>query len=276
MSFGLLFLMSVIAGLVGAMTGMGGGLVLVPALTFFRIDIKQAIAISNLATIAVAISATVGYIRRHMPNLNVSTFLQIFAVLGAWLGALITVFLGQRTIFFFYGIFLLFSCRVLWPKRKENIKIVPQQKPAASPSRWEGSYYDYAEKRTVHYRAERTHLAGLLMFGAGVVSGALSIGTTVFTILIHEGVMKLPTKVALSTSQLVIAVMALISTNVYLEKGLINAGLVVPTLLGVPFGAWIGSKLFINIRNQAARFILLIGIVLLGIQMILRGVWVTR
>jgi len=277
MPFGLLFMVSVIAGLVGAMTGIGGGLVLVPVLTFFSgIDIKQAIAVSNLATIVVAISATVGYIRRHMPNLNVSAFLQIFAILGAWLGALITVSLGKRPIFFFYGIFLLFSCSVLWPKRKKSVTIVPQQKRASSPSRWQGSYYDYAEKKTIHYRAERPRLAGLLMFGAGFISGALSIGTTVFTILVHEGIMGLPTKVSLPTSQLIIAVMALISTNVYLERGLINAALVAPVILGVPFGAFVGSKLFISIKNRAARFILLIGVVLLGIQMILRGVWVTR
>ena len=276
MSFGPLFIVSVISGLVGAMTGMGGGLLLVPVLTFFQIDIKQAIAIANLSTIAVAISATVVTLRRHMPNLNVSSFLQMFAVAGAWIGALITVSLGRRPIFFLYGIFLLFSCLVLWRDGKRNKTVPARQDPVSQRLRLEGSYYDYAEKRTIHYQARHVSLAGFLMFGAALISGAFSIGTAVFTILIHEAVMELPTKVSLSTSQLVIAVMALISTNVYLEKGLINAELVAPVLLGVSLGALIGSKLFINIKNQVARVILLSGMIFLGIQMILRGIGVAR
>lgn len=276
MSFGLLFIVSVVAGLVGAMTGIGGGLVLVPALTSFNIDIKQAIAVANLSAIAVSISATTAYARRHMPNLNVGSFLQIFAVVGAWLGALTTVALAGRPIFFLYGAFLLFSSFFLWRSRKERHDSPNRQDPLSRRLRLKGSYYDYAEKRTIHYQAQRAPLAGFLMFGAGSISAALGIGTNVFTILIHEAVMGLPTKVSLATSQLVIATMALIGTNVYLGKGFINAALVAPAILGVPLGAFIGSKLFINIKNRAARAILVGGIVTLAIRMVLRGIGITR
>ncbi len=271
MPFGLLFLVSVAAGWLGSLTGMGGGILLIPVLTFFGIDIKQAIAISNISIIAVSISAAVDYLRRHMPNLNASAFLEVFAVLGAGIGALITVALRREPLFFLCGGILLFSWIALWRQGVGGWKPVVQQDRF---SRWlglEGSYYDYAEGRTIVYQGTHASLAGLLMFGAGMISGLLGMGASALTVLINEGVMGLPTKVSLTTSNLIIGVMALVGTNVYLETGLINSVLVAPVILGVPLGAFLGSKLLTHMRNQVARVILLGVLIVFGIEMIVQG-----
>lgn len=271
MSFEWLFFLAVVAGGIGSVSGMGGGVLLIPALTFFGVDIKQAIAIGNLSAITVSTSAASGYVRRHMPNFNTSAFLEAFAVIGALVGAALAVLSNRRLLFFLWGGTLLVSWVVLWRQRRNEPKSILQQD---APSRWlqlEGSYYDYAEGRTVAYQGNRAYLAGSLTMGAGLTTGLLGIGGSAFVVLINEGIIGLPTKVSLTTSNLIIGVMALAGTNIYLEAGLINPQLAAPIILGVPLGALIGSELLVHLKNRSARLIFLAVLSVLGIQMIAHG-----
>src|SRR3989442_8457518 len=109
MSFPLLLLVSLIAGLVGAMTGMGGGVVLVPALTFFGLDIKRAIAVSIVSVIATSSGSAAAYVRDRMTNLRVGMFLEMFTMLGALVGASITLSAGHAALFLAFGAVLLAS-----------------------------------------------------------------------------------------------------------------------------------------------------------------------
>ena len=271
MSFVPLFFVSIIAGLMGSISGMGGGVVLIPVLTAFGIDIKRAIAISILSVIVVSNSAAPSYVRRHIPNLRVTAFLEVFAVLGSLFGAYLTLVSRRRFLFFLCGGILLVSWLRLWRKRDV------QYEPAVSQdalSRWlglEGSYYDEAEKQTKSYQVNGTYLAAPLMFGAGVISGLLGIGGSAMTVLIQDAVMKLPVKVSLTTSNLIIGVMALSGAGVYLEAGLVDPKLVVPMILGVSIGAYTGSKLLVRLSNPVVRVLFLLVFVLLGIEMILHG-----
>ncbi|MBI3615366.1 MAG: sulfite exporter TauE/SafE family protein [Candidatus Omnitrophica bacterium] len=271
MSFEWLFLVSVISGFIGAMSGVGGGVVLIPVMTLSGIDIKQAIAVSSISILAVSCSAAPSYVRRHMPSLNTSAFLEVFAVVGAFIGALINLVSGRRLLFFLCGGILFLSSVLLWKRQdEEGARLTGQEKF----SRWlelEGSYYDDAESRTIAYRGNHAFLAGALMFGTGLTTGLLGIGGSALTVLILEEVMGLPTKVSLTTSNLIIGVMALAGANVYLEVGLLNLQWVVPVILGVPLGAFVGSKLLVQLRNQIARLVLISVLIIWGIEIILHG-----
>ena len=144
MSFPLLLLVSLIAGLVGAMTGMGGGVVLIPALTFFGMDIKRAIAISIVSVIATSSGSASAYVRDHITNLKVGMFLEMFTMLGALAGAGITVAASERPLYLLFGVVLLASWAALWAERGTPWKPVTHQDDL---SRWlelEGSYDDRA------------------------------------------------------------------------------------------------------------------------------------
>ena len=272
MSFGILILVSVVAGLVGAMSGMSGGVVLIPVLTSFGVDIKQAIAISILSMIAVSNGAAFTYVRRHLPNLKVTAFMEAFAVVGALFGASFTIAAGTRPLFFLCGSLLIVSGIATWKRPR------PGWKPAVGPENFSqplglrGSYYDDAEQRTIPYEVKRFPLACSLMLAAGTVSGLLGIGGSAVTVLIHNQTMQLPPKVSVTMSNLIIGVMALAGASVYLEAGLIDLSLAVPVLLAVPLGAWIGSKWFVQLNNWIIRIIIFSVVAMLGVQMIVHGI----
>ena len=272
MSSGLLFFISVVAGLVGALSGMGGGVVLIPVLTGCGIDIKRAIPVSVISMIVISNSAASSYVRRHLPNLKVSAFLEIFAVAGSLVGASITLISGRRLLFFLCGGIILSSWIMLWRQRKEIWTPDAAQDSFSHALLLEGSYYDYGEKKTIAYRGRRAYLGGPLMFGAGIISGLLGIGGSSLTVLIHDVVMGLPPKVSLTTSNLIIGVMALAGTSIYLEGGLIDPKLVIPVILGAPLGAWVGSKLLVGFTNRVAHLIFLSILIVLGVEMIIHGI----
>ena len=271
MSFGFLFIVSVLAGVVGALSGMGGGVVLVPALTFLSIDIKQAIAIGNLSAVAVSTAAASGYVRRHMPSLKTSSFLEVFAVVGALAGALIAVASEQRFLFLLYGATLLVFSGMQWMQRKGEWKPAAEQDAISKDLGLEGSYYDYSEGRTIAYKGSRATLAGGLMSVAGVTSGLLGIGGSALAVLVGDLVIGLPPKVSLTTSNLIVGVMALASANVYLEAGLINPNLVAPVILGTTLGALMGARLLVRLPNPVVRAGFLTVFILLGIEMLFHG-----
>ena len=272
MSEGLLFFVSIVAGLIGALSGMGGGVILIPVLTACGVDIKRAIPLSVISMIVISNSAASGYVRRHLPNLKVSAFLELFAILGSVAGASIAVVANRRPLFFLSGGILLSSCMILWKQRREMWKVTPDQDAFSHQLGFEGSYYDYGEKKTIAYRGHHAYLGGPLIFGAGVLSGLLGMGGSALTVLIQDMVMGLPPKVSLTTSNLIIGVMALAGASVYLEAGLIEPRLLVPVILGAPVGALIGSKLLVDFTNRFARLVFLSVLMLLGLEMILHGI----
>jgi len=272
MSFPLLLLVSLIAGLVGAMTGMGGGVVLIPALTFFGMDIKRAIAISIVSVIATSSGSASAYVRDHITNLKVGMFLEMFTILGALAGAGITVSASEQPLYLLFGIVLLASWAALWAERGTPWKPVTHQDDL---SRWlelEGSYDDRATGEHVEYRATRAYAGGPLMFGAGMVAGLLGIGAGALKVVIHDLVMGLPPKVSTTTSNLIIGVTALAGTSVYLATGLIDPGLAAPVILGVTAGAFLGTRVLVRLTNETVRRVFLGVLIVLAAEMIVRGI----
>lgn len=270
--FVLLLVISVAAGFVGAMSGMGGGVVLIPTLTLVGMDIKHAIAISIVSVIATSSGSASAYVRDHITNLKVGMFLEMFTILGAISGAAITVVSSRRPLFLLFGLVLLGTWVALFFQRHEHWT------PAARVdrfSRWlelSGTYYDRAQRQTITYEGARAWAGGPLMFLAGVIAGLLGVGAGALKVLIHDLVMGLPPKVSTTTSNLIIGVTALAGTSVYLAAGLINPGLAAPVILGVGAGAFLGTKLLVRLSNLAVRRIFLVVLLVLGAEMLIRGI----
>ena len=273
MSFHVLFLVSIVAGFIGAMSGMGGGVILIPVLTLLGMDIKYAIAVSIVSVIATSSGSASAYVRDRITNLKVGMFLEMFTIVGALAGAAITLVSGRRSLFILFGIVLLSSWVALFRQRKEGWRQAARQDIF---SRWlelQGSYYDRSVGETIVYHGVRAYLGGPLMFGAGVIAGLLGIGAGALKVLIHDLVMGLPPKVSTTTSNLIIGVTALAGTSVYLAAGMIDPGLTAPVILGVVFGAFMGTRLLVRLTNQTVRHIFLGVLLVLGAEMLLRGIW---
>ncbi len=273
MWFGLLVLASVAAGLIGAVSGMGGGVILIPVLTIAGVDIKQAIGISLISVVALSCGTAVNYVRGHLANLKVSAFLEVFAVIGALAGASITVVVSRRPLFLLCGFILLASWVILWKDWDRAWQSVRSPEEGSRRLILEGSYYDHVERRTVHYRGRRPLIGGALMVVAGLISGLLGIGASAFTVLIHDAVLGLPPKVSAATSNLIIGVMALAGASLYLEAGLIDSKLLAPVILGVLLGALLGSRLLTHLTNRVVLRILFSILPVLGVEMFIHGLW---
>jgi len=254
------------------MTGMGGGVILIPALTLLGMDIKHAIALSILSIIATSSGSASAYVRDHITNLKVGMFLEMFTIVGALAGARITLTSSPRPLFIAFGVVLLGSWAALLLLGHQSWESAASQD---SFSRWlelEGSYSDKALGKTIEYRGRRAYLGAPLMFGAGVIAGLLGIGAGALKVIIHDLVMGLPPKVSTTTSNLIIGVTALAGTSVYLASGLINPGLAGPVFLGVAVGALLGTRLLVRMTNQSVRRFFLFVLIVLAVEMIVRGI----
>ena len=269
--FYLLFPVAILAGFVGAMSGMGGGIILIPALTLLGVDIKQAIAISILSVIATSSGSASAYVRDHITNLKIGMFLEMFTILGALAGAAITLAISPRPLYIAFGIVLLGSWIALLAVGHETWREGDQD----SVSRWlelEGSYFDQAQGAVIRYRARRAYLGAPMMFGAGIIAGLLGIGAGAVKVLIQDLIMGLPPKVSTTTSNLIIGVTALAGTSVYLAHGLIDPGLAAPVVIGVVAGAFIGTRVLVRISNRSVRQFFLIILIALAVEMLFRGI----
>jgi uncharacterized membrane protein YfcA len=212
-------------------------------------------------------------VRDRITNLKVGMFLEMFTIVGALAGAAITLVSGRRILFILFGIVLLSSWFVLFRQKNEDWRQASHQDIF---SRWlelEGSYYDRSVRQTIVYQGVRAYLGGPLMLGAGLIAGLLGIGAGALKVLIHDLAMGLPPKVSTTTSNLIIGVTALAGTSVYLAAGMIDPGLAGPVILGVVSGAFMGTRLLVRLTNQAVRRIFLGVLLVLGVEMILRGIW---
>ena len=270
-SFQLLFFVSVLGGFVGAMAGMGGGLVVIPVLTLLGVDVKHAIAISILSVIATSSGSASAYIRDHITNLKVGMFLEMFTIVGALVGAKITLAISPKPLYIVFGLMLLGSWVVLLLSRHMMWHTGAQDRF----TRWlelEGSYPDKVLGKTVHYKARRAYFGAPLMFGAGLIAGLLGIGAGALKVLIHDLVMGLPPKVSTTTSNMIIGVTALAGASVYLAAGFISPQLAAPVILGIATGAFLGTRVMVRISNQAVRRFFLFVLLILAIEMMIRGI----
>jgi uncharacterized membrane protein YfcA len=246
--------------------------VLIPVLTLSGVDIRHAIALSIVSVIATSSGSASAYVRDHITNLKLGMFLEIFTMTGAIVGASLTIRIAPRFLFFLLSAVLMSSAAVLWFKRGEEWSPVRCQDRFSNWLELEGRYPERSTGHWIEYRATRAWLGGPLMFGAGMVAGLLGIGAGALKVLIHDLVMGLPPKVSTTTSNLIIGVTALAGTSVYLSQGLIEPGPVAVVVLGVLGGAFVGTRVLVRLPNRAVRRIFLVLLVVLSIEVIVRGI----
>ena len=275
--FLLIFGGAVLAGIIGALVGLGGGVLIVPLLTLaFGLPIHYAIGVSIVAVIATSSGAAAAYVRDHLTNLRVGLFLEIATTIGAITGAFLAGFLAPSLLFVIFGIVLLISVVPIIFKLGEELPKGIKNDRWAMWLHLSSTYPDQHLGRVVVYQVTRTPLGLAMMYVAGVVSGLLGIGSGTFKVLAMDTVMRLPMKVSTTTSNFMIGVTAAASAGIYFSRGDIPPLIAAPVALGVMLGALVGARLLTHLSNRALRWIFLPVLVAIAAQMVLRGFGVTE
>ncbi|MBN9284810.1 MULTISPECIES: sulfite exporter TauE/SafE family protein [unclassified Flavobacterium] len=257
-----------LAGLLGSLTGLGGGVVVIPLLTLgFGVDIRYAIGAALLASIATSSGSASAYVKEGITNIRLGMFLEIATTIGAVIGALIAVYTPTNTIAILFGIVLIFSA-VMTLRKKNQVALT------------EGSRLSYVLKLNstyptsqgeVAYKLKNVGAGFSIMTVAGVLSGLLGIGSGALKVLAMDTTMRIPFKVSTTTSNFMIGVTAAASAVVYLQRGYIDPGIAFPVIIGVLGGAFTGSKLLTRMDPKVLRIIFCIAITFVAIEMIYNG-----
>jgi uncharacterized protein len=265
----LVFGTSVLAGALGALTGLGGGVVIVPALVLlFKVDIRYAIGASLVSVIATSSGAAAAYVREGFSNVRIGMFLEVATTLGALLGAYLTAKVATRWIAIIFGLALLYSAYSSY-RQKGDQASTAKPDALAEKLHFRGTYPALSGEE--QYSAQRVPLGFGIMFGAGTLSGLLGIGSGAVKVLAMDQAMKLPFKVSTTTSNFMIGVTAAASAGIYLARGYIDPGLAMPVMLGVLGGSMIGSRLLVKARAETLKLVFGVVIVALGAEMIFNG-----
>ena len=257
------------AGFLGALTGLGGGVVLVPLLALvFGVDIHYAMGASLVSVIATSSGAAAAYVREGYSNIRIGMFLEIATTIGAIVGAIIAGHVSTRTIAIIFGLVLLYSAFLSSRKKADHPYNGPPGK-LAQMLRLNGDY----PTALGHEKYNVTHVpAGFtLMFGAGTLSGLLGIGSGAVKVLAMDQAMRIPFKVSTTTSNFMIGVTAAASAGVYLARGYIDPAIAMPVMLGVLAGSWVGARVLMKTNTRILRYVFAAVIVFLGAQMIYSG-----
>ena len=265
----LLWLGSFAAGIIGALTGLGGGVVIVPLLTLgFGVDIKYAIGASLVSVIATSSGAAAAFVREGFTNVRIAMFLEIATTFGALIGTALAVYLNANVIAVVFGATLLYSA---YGALQRHPPIGPGDRPDPLASRLclDGSFPEGGQHRPYYVR--HVPYGFLLMGVAGALSGLLGIGSGAMKVLAMDRVMKIPYKVSSTTSNFMIGVTAAAGAGVYLRRGYLDPGLAMPVMLGVFVGALLGARILVKAPARHLRVVFAIVILALGVEMIRSG-----
>ncbi len=263
------------AGLLGALTGLGGGVVLVPLLTLgFHVDIRYAIGASLISVIATSSGAAAAYVREGFSSVRIGMFLEIATTIGAIFGAFLATRIPTRALAIIFGVVLLYSAWLSWRQSRHPDGECVEGSPWSDRLRLSGSYPDGAGKEC-NYKVDRISAGFAAMFGAGTLSGLLGIGSGAVKVLAMDKIMRIPFKVSTTTSNFMIGVTAAASAGIYLHRGYVDPGLAFPVMLGVLAGSLLGARLLVRARVSLLRSIFTLVILALGVEMILNG-WMGR
>jgi uncharacterized membrane protein YfcA len=267
-----IFVISICAGLIGALAGVGGGILIIPALTIlFGVDIHLAAGASIVSVIATSSGAAAAYVRDRMTDIRVGMFLELATTSGAVMGALLMAVAAPGFLCVLLGVVLLVSAAGQVVRLGEETP--PERPPSriAAALRLTSSYPDRRLGREVGYTARRVPLGFALMWLAGLISGLLGIGSGVLKVLAMDIAMRLPMKVSSATSNFMIGVTAAASAGIYLGRGDVDPRLAAPVALGVLAGALVGTRLLNRVSNRSVRLVFLPVLAAVGLETIGRG-----
>lgn len=262
----LLLFFSFLAGLVGALTGLGGGIIVIPVLVLlFNINIHYAMGASLISVIATSSGATAAYLREGYTNIRVGMYLETAAVLGAIIGAVLIGFVSKEFLAITFSL-ALFSSAYLTMRKHDDVSQEPTSHPWSKALRLDSTYP--VNKVMQPYHVQHPPIGLLIMGVAGVISGLLGIGSGALKVLSMDQALRLPYKVATTTSNFMIGITAATSAGVYFANGYINPTITFPVMIGVIAGSFVGARILPRIKIKSLRLIFSIAICLIGIQML--------
>lgn len=258
------------AGLLGSLTGLGGGVVIIPLLTLLlNVDIHYAIGASLVSVIATSSGSAAAYVKEGITNIRLGMFLEIATTCGALAGAMLAIYIPTHYIAILFGVILIFSAIMSLRKKAEMVVLQPSY--LSEKLKLNGSYPD-GEGNQVKYGVTRVGGGFFMMLFAGVISGLLGIGSGALKVIAMDTIMKIPFKVSTTTSNFMIGVTAAASAVVYLQRGYIDPGISMPVVIGVLLGALTGSKILVHTKSSGwLRWVFAIVVTFLAVQMIYNG-----
>ena len=273
-------IIAVLAGFLGSLVGLGGGIIITPALTIlFGIDIKYAIGASIVAVIATSSGSAIAFVKDHVSNMRVGMLLEIFTTAGGVVGALMAGIFSSKLLYIFFSLILLNSFYGMLKKtglinkgKREEDKV--ENDKYADKYKLNSTYYDKATGKTVKYNVTNVPHGSLVMFGAGFASGLLGIGSGAFKVVALDSYMKLPIKVSTATSNFMMGVTATASALIYFFNGTINPAIAAPIALGTLIGSRTGAKVMQRLDAKYIRYIFLPILLFTIVNMFLKGVGV--
>lgn len=257
------------AGLVGSLTGLGGGVIIIPLLTLvLGVDIHYAIGASIISVIATSSGSAAAYVKEGITNIRIGMFLEVATTISAIIGAVITVYINPSYIAVIFGIILLFSAAMMVRKKVDRSNNDTSGKLAVF-FKLNGTYP--TEEGLKNYAVHNVIGGFLMMFVAGIVSGLLGIGSGALKVIAMDNIMRIPFKVSTTTSNFMMGVTAAASAVVYFHRGQIDPGIAMPVTIGVLLGATTGSKILVRTQTDKLKIVFAIVVAFLALQMIYNG-----
>lgn len=263
-----LFLVAIGAGFLGALLGLGGGIIIVPILTLvYGIDIRYAIAASLISIVATSSGAAASFLKDHLTNLRLGVLLEVGTVCGAMVGFLISSFISTKYLFLLFSFFLIYASYNMLRVRYEHL--TTEGHPWAEKLKLNGVYNERGVLKS--YYVQNVPLGLLYMGFAGVLSALLGIGSGIFKVMAMDGAMKLPIKISSATSNFMIGVTAAGSAGAYLLRGDIKPAIAAPIVLGIIVGSYFGARMMLQMPAQMIRKIFVGVMILVALQMMYKG-----
>lgn len=257
------------AGLLGSLTGLGGGVVIIPLLTLcFGVDFHYAVGAALVSSIATSSGSGSAYVKEGITNIRLGMVLEIATTIGAVAGAVVAIWMNNSVISIIYGGVLVLTAVMQQVKHSRHEHVVGS--PLARRLKLFGTF---PQKDGTKQYYELTNVGGgfSVMLLAGMLSGILGIGSGVLKVIAMDGIMKVPFKVSTTTSNFMMGVTACASAVVYIQRGNIVPGIAFPVLIGVLFGALTGAKLLKRLDVSLLRKIFAIAILAVAVNMIYMG-----
>ncbi|HLW57271.1 MAG TPA: sulfite exporter TauE/SafE family protein [Bacteriovoracaceae bacterium] len=260
---------AIFAGFLGAILGLGGGIIVIPTLTLlFGIDIRYAIAASLVSIIATSSGAAASFLKDHLTNLRLAVVLEVGTVLGAMTGFFITSKIQSNWLFILFGAFLLYSAYSMFKKKQESHST--ENHPWSEALNLGSSYPENGTLKS--YGVPHLPLGIFIMTLAGVLSALLGIGSGIFKVMALDGVMKLPLKVSSATSNFMIGVTASASAGAFFLRGDVRTEIAAPVAVGIIIGSFFGAKIMPKLPTHIIRKFFISVILVVAIQMIYKGI----
>jgi hypothetical protein len=281
--FLIILVVAFVAGTIGSLLGLGGGIIVIPALTLFlHIDFRLAAGASIVSIIATSSGSAATYVKDRLSNIRVGMFLEILTSVGAVCGAFLAGLVTGSALYIVFALVLMYSLYPMGKKialelgwrvqpfgRHKDENAAPD--PFAAKLGFSSSYYDPAIKREISYDLHHVSAGAVIMYFAGLASGLLGIGSGVFKVVALDTAMGMPMKASTATSNFMIGVTAAASAGIYFLRGNIDPLIAAPVALGVLGGSMIGTRLLARLAGVSIRIIFFVVLAIIAVQMILKG-----